>query len=108
MFKRFDLESPEDQEEITFELAGETYHCLPQAPGGVLNRLMGSIRIDERGREQFSGLDLIGFLDGVLTAPDAARFREACDSRDVIIPIAKIGEICMWLSQEVYADRPTA
>lgn len=93
---------------VTFELNGEEFRCLPIAPAGVLNRLTACVRMDDRGRQTFDGLNLLAFLEGVLVEEDVPKLQRLTDARDVVIPIETIGEIVLWLSEEVYGNRPTS
>jgi hypothetical protein len=107
-----------------FELGGEKFRCLPEAPSGVLAALAMAASVDQRGAVTFNQPNLIGFMEGVLVerlwradpelpaggewepADDVQRFRALLSSKSTIIKIETLGELMMWLS-EVYTGRPT-
>ena len=109
--KSFDegLEEAKLEPIATFELAGQTFRCLPEAPAGVLTNLARAVGHDDQGNTVFSNLDVMAFLEGVLFEEDARAFRAVCNSKTKIISIDRLGGVMLWLSQDVYAPgRPTA
>lgn len=130
----FDEQVPDFAGEVgpTFELGGETFHCLACPPGGVLARLWSASRVDDRGRQVYNNPDLINFVADVLAdqlpvadvadwdgegeAPAQVMVLEDCDDvarwdtlmadKSRPIPTEVIGNVVMWLA-EYYADRPT-
>lgn len=112
----------------TFDLGGQTFHCLPSAPAGVLNRMLDAVQTDARGNRVFNAPDLIGFVCGVLIehrwelddeqpaegevqwhqvpTDDVQRFLAVVDSKDTIIPIERLGDVVVWLTEQ-YVGRPT-
>lgn len=116
----------------SFELGGETFHCVPAAPGAVLARLMASVRVDERGRQVYDAPNLVLFVEDVLAeempveqpatvnedgsenAPamvvepvdDVERWRALMKDKKRPVQIKVIGDIVLWLNGW-YTDRPT-
>lgn len=111
----------------TFNLKGQEFRCLPEAPGGILARMATAVQVDTRGRQVFNAPDICAFIEGVLadrvwheeeyhdgeTVPgrwedvdDVARFRDLVFSKDTVVPIELLGRVFLWLS-ETYVARPT-
>jgi hypothetical protein len=108
---------PGEQKELpTFDIGGfrrsngeawkETFTCLPEAPPGVLDDLMTASIIDDRGNRQYNAPSLLAFFEGVLVEEDVRRFREWSHDKDRTVAIETLGEVMMWLAEEV-AGRPT-
>lgn len=125
--RTFDDDAQIDHDAIgpTFDLAGQTFHCLPAAPAGALNLMLEAVKTDTRGNQVFSAPDLIGFVCMVLIderwvrdeddpsqwrtepADDVERFRDVCEGKKYIVPIEKLGEVVVWLTEQ-YVGRPTS
>lgn len=121
----FDDDEPRSTKEgPTFSVAGESYRCVAEAPGGTIERIAQCSRLDDRGRQVFSAPDLVAFFEGVIIeeelvegveqgAPDEwrpvddlDRFRAAIASKRKPITIQKLGDIFTKLVEH-YTARPT-
>lgn len=106
----------DDGEPTTFDLEGvrasngekwkETFTCVDLAPVGVLDELVSSSHIDEKGNRIYNAPSLLAFMGGVLVDDDVARFMAWSKDKDRAVPIETLGEIVMWLSEEL-VGRPT-
>jgi hypothetical protein len=129
--RSFDVDAVVDHaaEGPTFDLGGQTFHCLAQCPAGVLNRMLDAMQTDVRGNRTYNAPDLIAFVTGVLIdkrwvlvpdddpeqdstwqpelADDVDRFLDVVDSKDTIIPIERLGDVVVWLTEQ-YVGRPTS
>lgn len=118
----------------TFELGGETFHCMAIPAGGVLPRVLNAVRFDDRGRRVYNAPDLVRFIEDVLceemqvpqapppsddaapalveavmvTQPvdDVERWTALMEDKKRPVPIETLGNVVMWLI-EFYTDRPT-
>lgn len=127
--RNFDDDAPElPLDGPVFELGGETFHCMPCPPAGVLPRLMAAGRVDEHGRQQSNTPDLIMFIEDVLAdelpvevkpsaegeepsvafepCDDIERWRALVKDRRRPVHATVILKIVLWLAEE-YAERPT-
>lgn len=67
VYRNFDDAMPALRtDEIVFELGGEEFHCVPEAPGGVLADLFGSVTYDERGRAILHLGNMRTFVESIL------------------------------------------
>lgn len=114
--RKFDLTpAPTDQDEprepITFELSGrglltkepweESFTAVPVAPPGVLDDVASSMGIDDRGNRVWHTPSLLGFMRGVIVDDDVARFEALMRDKDRAIDIKDLGEIMLWLTEEL-------
>lgn len=95
--------SPTGGEPLTFDLNGQTFHCIPRLPAGVsLDAAMVATGPDAARR-------LGEFFDAVLApeeAEDFARMIRAVDPPEAVVPMDLVNEIVQWLVTE-YTARPT-
>lgn len=104
-------ESPQAKDPVTFEVGGyressgevwkETFTALPVAPSGVLDDLATSSILDEKGNRIYNAPSLLAFFEGVLIEPDVIRFRSLTHDKDRIVSIDQLGEIMLWLGEEL-------
>lgn len=112
-----DADGDEPKEPITFELAGlgqitkepwkESFTAVPVAPPGVLDDLTSSMGADKRGNRVWHAPSLLGFMRGILIDEDIDRFEDLMRDKDRAIKIEALGEIMLWVAQEL-VDRPTS
>lgn len=107
-----------DAKPLTFDLMGQSFTGLPEAPSGILNDLIAGIQFTPDGNRIYSAPNLIAFVQGVLIdeyedeegnvlpADDVERFTRLVHSKKVIVPIETLGDLVIWLSEE-YGARPT-
>lgn len=108
--------APEKREPITFEIGGfrestgeawkEAFTCLPEAPSGVLDDLATSTLLDDQGNRKYNAPSLMAFCEGVLIDADVARFRAITHDKDRIVKIELLGEVMMYLAEQL-TNRPT-
>lgn len=91
---------PEELEEISFTLLGETYRCRPILPGSTLVRI---IEATDGG----NGVAVINDLfREALDPADADRFFEVLEGTEYVVSIETLIEILQWLVEQ-YSQRPT-
>jgi len=97
-------------EKITFEMppgSGQTYECLPDAPGAFLIDVasLSDPDLDLRERVRIMG----HALEMVLPPESLTRFEAAFRSSDpnVNITLGEAMSVLVWLVSEVYVGRPT-
>ena len=103
-------------EAVTFDLSGgpplskepwsETFTCVPVAPAGVLDDFVSIATVDARGNRQWNAPSLLRFLTGVLVDEDVVRLNELVHDKARIVELNVLGEVVLWLSQELLG-RPT-
>lgn len=101
----------EPKEPITFELGGlglltkepwvESFTAVPVAPPGVLDDVSTSMGVDDRGNRVWHTPSLLGFMRGVIVDDDVARFEALMRDKDRAIDIRDLGEIMLWLTEEL-------
>lgn len=133
-YRDFDADVDEfDAEGPTFDLGGETFHCVPMPAGGTLARIAAAIGRDERGRQVFNLPDMNAFIEDCLIdevttvaageateenpepadvvvvepADDIARWQALMADKKRPVPIKKLGELTVWLTNYYSEDRPT-
>lgn len=104
------------KEPVEFDLEGarfsnnepwsEHFACVEVAPPAVLDDLVSSSTIDERGNRIYHTPSLIAFMNGVLVDQDLPRFNALMRDKDRAIDIQTLGEIVVWISEEI-VGRPT-
>lgn len=109
-------EPGEAKDRPTFDIGGfrlsnseawkETFTCVPEAPPGVLDDLTTSSIIDDRGNRQYNAPSLLAFFEGVIIDEDVPRFRAWSHDKDRAVSIEVLGEVMMWLAEEL-AGHPT-
>lgn len=132
--RNFDADADDLPDEgPTFDLGGETFHCVPAPAGGTLARLAAAIGRDERGRQVYNLPDMTLFIEDCLIdetttitpaqparddheaveeqvvvedADDIERWRTLMSDKKRPIPVKKLADITIWLSNW-YSDRPT-
>lgn len=95
-FRSFTLPDPRD-DPPTFEVAGETFTCVPELPAGAWRAL---------GGYTFSATSAHAFIEGVLEDEDVPRWQAVCASKERIVTNTVVADIVGWLQGE-YANRPT-
>jgi hypothetical protein len=123
------------KEGVEFELGGEWFETLPEAPAAALNDLMAGITMSEEGDRVYSAPNLIAFVQAVLVAEDrltiaeaeeqgidvddddreagivyvprddVTRFRKVVTSKRIIVPIDELGDVALWVAEKL-ANRP--
>ena len=97
------------REPVTFTLSGKTptgeewaekFTCLEEA-SGVLDDLASSASYDAQGNRVFHAPSLVSFVAGVLVPEDEARFRRLTKDKTHVVPLETLGEITLWLSEEL-------
>lgn len=86
----------------SFDVAGESFVCLPTPPAGVLFDVITAADGDVAAQANST----IGFLSGVLSDEDAARFVALIHSKDTVVPTDTLAEILQWVIEQ-YTERPT-
>lgn len=113
--RNFDAEmKPIPKEGPTFELGGETFHCLPMPPGGVIARLDGSgmnvanwIRDCLLEHAEVTSHTEEGGTTTVLEdVDDVERWNALMVDKDRPVPVQQLIDILSWLNEE-YGERPT-
>lgn len=120
--RKFDFTPPapdadaEAKEPLTFELVGvgqitkepwsESFTAVSVAPAGVLDDLASSMGVDDRGNRVWHSPSLLGFMRGIIVDDDVARFESLMRDKDRAVDIRDLGEIMLWLSEELL-DRPS-
>lgn len=112
-FRNFDNElKPIPKEGPTFQLGGETFHCVPLPNGEVMSRLTGGgLNVATFIEDCLVDGKEIGYSeDGqdVVLAPtdDIKRWRELMADPERPIPVSNLVDIVLYLAGE-YGDRPT-
>lgn len=111
-----DTEADAEKDPVTFDLDGvgviskkpwkETFTCVPVAPAGVLDDLAASMTRDAKGRTRFDQVSLLRFMRGVLLDEDAERLDELVHDKDRAVKIEKLGEIMLWVANEMAGPTP--
>lgn len=106
----------EPAEPVTFDLSGgpplskqpwtETFTCVTVAPAGVLDDFVSVATVDARGNRVWNAPSLLRFLKGVLVDEDVVRLDQLVHDKERIVPLDTLGEVVLWLSQELLG-RPT-
>lgn len=115
-------DAPEPTEPTTFDLGGthriekdddgnpkrwvETFTCIPVAPAGVLDDLASASTVDSNGNRVYNARSLVSFFEGVLIDEDVERFRAIVRDKNRIVPLAQMGDVMIWLAEEL-TGRPT-
>ncbi len=84
----------------------EHFRCVEVAPPAVLDDLVSSSSIDERGNRKYYTPSLIAFMNGVIVDEDLPRFNALMRDKDRAIEIEILGETVIWISEEI-VGRPT-
>jgi hypothetical protein len=92
---------PEDLEEISFTLLGETFKCRPILPGTTLVRVIQAAESPSGGVATIMEL----FKDAVVPE-DFGRFTEIIEGTDTVVSMEGLVAILEWLIEQ-YAERPT-
>ena len=109
--RNFDAElRPLPKDGPTFDLGGETFHCVPLPPGEVMSRLTGGgLNVADFIRDCLL-TDKIMFDDEdrevVEAADDRKRWQELMTDPGRPIPVDKLVDVVIYLAKE-YGDRPT-
>lgn len=128
-YRDFDEDLDLPDEGPTFNLGGETFHCVPLPAGATLTRLASAIGRDDRGRQVYNLPDMNMFIEDCLIdersvevdaeeegamptlvvepADDIERWRALMNDKKRPIRVKRIAEIVIWLSQVYNEDRPT-
>ncbi|MGI8425603.1 MAG: hypothetical protein ACR2M4_03200 [Actinomycetota bacterium] len=94
--------SSNGQEPITFDLAGEKFTCIPEAPGGTLTDFIG----DAGEGTSRAAPAMLNFIKAVLIDDDVERFNSIIYSKTIMVPLETLLELVRWLVEQ-YVDRPT-
>jgi hypothetical protein len=91
---------PEELEDISFDLLGQTFRCVSILPGSALVQI---IETTESG----NGVGVINelFRDAIVEE-DQERFFALLDGKEFVVSIETLLEILQWLVEQ-YAQRPT-
>lgn len=84
----------------------ESFRCVAEPPGGVLDDLATGITADEAGNRVYNAPSLVSFVRGVLVPEDEQRFVALAHDKARSVKLDLIGEIVMWLAEELF-ERPT-
>lgn len=104
-------------EAATFELSGmfvssgegftEKFTCQAVIPPGVLVDLVGAFGpVDDDGNRKLNVAVINDFFAATLDEESGARFAALIRDKNRVVEIDTLGEIVMWLSEEVLG-RPT-
>jgi len=94
--------SNESKEQVTFELAGEQFTCIPDVPGGVLSDFIG-----DAGEGTFRAAPaMVDLVKSILIDEDVPRFERLIRSKTVMVPLETLIEVVAWLVEQ-YTGRPT-
>lgn len=88
---------------LGFDLAGESFEVLPEAPGIILLEFIEATTSDEKGANASA---LTKFLRSVMTAEEWARLDDTLHDPKNMIDIKTISEIVAFVIEE-YTSRPT-
>lgn len=120
--RSFTVDTEAREEGPSFDLAGESFQCIPAAPADALNQFLMAVSIGPDGEQVFHAPNLIRFMEAVLIdqrweaddegegwvdADDVARFRALCRSKTTIVTIENLGEVVIWLVETYTGRRPT-
>lgn len=86
----------------SFSVLDETFVCLPEPPAGTLVDLIAAAE----GTPIAQATATTGFLSGVLSDEDAARFTRLIHAKDTVVPTETLAAILEWVIEQ-YTDRPT-
>lgn len=85
----------------------ETFHCLPTAPGAVIDDLAGTLAVDPTtGGRIYKMGSTVQFLRDVIVDEDLGRFEALFRDRKRVIGLHTLVDVVMWLNEE-YSARPT-
>lgn len=107
--KVFGTEHPRAREPITFELNGEQFEALAEAPAGVVNDLLAGISLDEKGNRVYSAPNLVRYVSGVLVEERAVPFEgdDAAQPRGSlgVLTVDEARERGLWVNPDWHAEK---
>lgn len=102
-------------EPVTFEFMGhvankewrERFTLLDEPPAGVLDDLVRSMSIDQRGRiKTIAQASLVQFVRGCLVPEDEDRFDALVQDKVRVVTIEQLADLADWISELMF-NRPT-
>lgn len=84
--------------EVTFDLAGETFHCVSALPAGLVTDFLSAATDDNVGVQAGALLDI---LKAAVVDADLPRFERLVRSKDKPIPLETLGQLVEWLVGEL-------
>lgn len=100
-----DFGSPKSKnEEITFDLHGETFTAVPEIQGRILMSFVAQAGGDDAAAAAALTME---FFEKVLTDESWARFDKLTSSKDKVVTVEVLAEIVSWLIEE-YSAREEA
>lgn len=114
---RFDAgQEPSHDQWIPFVIHGEyedgepweeTFYGLTKAPGGVIDDIVRTQAVDDRGNTVWDRVSILRFYDAILADEDnTERFQQLVRDKRRIVELALLGRILFWYVEQV-VERPT-
>lgn len=88
---------------VSGEAWREEFRTVPKGcvPAGALDDVLSGVRVDARGRQVWSNVSIIGFMEQVLHPDDQAKFRALVHDNDRYVELEVLGQIMVWLMEEL-------
>ncbi len=100
--KDFEL-SPTEADPPSFTVAGRTFKCVAEPPGGALADLFWTFQGNDI---TLRAAGLVRFISGCLPDAEAEAFDLTIHDKDTIVPLGLLSDLSTWLIEE-YTGRPT-
>lgn len=85
----------------------ETFTCVPQAPGGMIDDMTGTlVRDPATGGRRYEPTTVIRFVREVVIDDDLDRFEALIHDTKRVVSVTTLIDIALWLIEE-YSGRPS-
>ena len=101
-FKDFGAGTGADQDDISFMLYGQTFHCVPQMQGQTLI----DFAVIANGADSGAQAAMVNkFFQATIIPGDYEKFNALCQAPETIVTVEVLVDIVTWIMEQ-YANRP--